>query len=104
MIDIAAGSAKLSVNLPEFNRRFKYDVLDIAGSCSACGLIFNVDVMSVMLNTNNLVSGSPLQVPLAWLFIFEVYTISNVKGWVVSGNSVLRGCEPVFVQCFLGYS
>ena len=89
MIDIAAGPAELSVNVPEFNRRFKDDVLDIAGLCSACGLVFYVDVMSVALNTNNPVSGSPLQIPFAWLFIFEVYMISNVEGWVVSGYRVL---------------
>ena len=97
MIDIAAGPVELSVNVPELNRRFKDDVLDIAGSSSARGLVLYVDVMSIVLNTNNPVSGSPLQIPLAWLFIFEVYMISNVEGWVVSGYSVLRGCEPVLV-------
>ena len=97
MINIAVGSAELSVNVPELNRRLKDDVLDIAGSCSACGLVFYVDVMSVVLNMNNPVTGSPLQIPLAWLFIFEIYMISDVEGWVVSGYSVLRGCEPVFV-------
>ena len=30
MIDIAARSAKLGVNVPEFNRRFKDDILDVA--------------------------------------------------------------------------
>ena len=30
MINIAAGSAELSVNVPELNRRFMDDVLDIA--------------------------------------------------------------------------
>ena len=104
MINIVAGSSKLSVNVPELNRRFKDDVLDIAGSCSAGGLVFYVDVMSIVLNTNNLVSRSPLQIPLAWLFIFEVHMISNVEGWVVSGYSVLRGSEPVLIQCFLCYS
>ena len=97
MVDIAAGPAELSVNILELNRRFKDNVLDIAWSCFAHGLVFYVDVMSIALNTNNLVSGSPLQIPLAWLFIFEVYTISNVEGWVVSGYSVLRGCEPVLI-------
>ena len=95
MIDIAAGSAELGVNVPELNRRFEDDVLDVAGSGPASGLVLYVEVTSVALNTNNPVSGSPLQIPLAWLFIFEVYTISNVEGWIVSGYSVLRGCEPV---------
>ena len=70
MIDIMAGPAELSVNVPELNRRFKDDVLDIAGSCSACGLVFYVDVMSVALNTNNLVSGSPLQIPTCLVVYF----------------------------------
>ena len=69
MINIVAGSAELSVNVPELNRRFKDDVLDIAGLCSACGLVFYVDVLSVVLNTNNPVSGSPLQIPLAFFFL-----------------------------------
>ena len=30
MIDIAAGSAKLGVNVPELDRRFKDDILDVA--------------------------------------------------------------------------
>ena len=30
MIDIAAGSAELGVNVPELNRRFKGDILDFA--------------------------------------------------------------------------
>ena len=85
MINIAAGSAELSVNVPELND---------GGS----------RMMSIALDTNNLVSRSPLQIPLAWLFIFEVHMISNIEGWVVSGYSVLRGCEPVLVQCFLCYS
>ena len=97
MIDITAGPAKLGVNVPELNRRFKDNVLDIAGSHFARGLVFYVDVMSIALNTNYPVSGSPLQIPLAWLFIFKVYTISNVECWVASGYSVLRSCEPVLI-------
>ena len=95
------GSAKLGVNVPELDRRFQNYICDIAGSCSSCGLIFDVDVMSVALNTDNLVSGSPLQIPFSWLFVFEVYMISDLKGWVISGNSLLDGCKSIFVQCFL---
>ena len=51
MIDIMAGPAKLGVNVPELNRRFKDNVLDIAGSRFAHGLVFYVDVMSIALNT-----------------------------------------------------
>ena len=47
------------------------------------------DVMSIVLNTNNPVSGSPLQIPFAWLLIFEVYTVSNLEFWVGSRSSLL---------------
>ena len=30
MIDIATGSAKLGIDVPELNRRFKDDILDVA--------------------------------------------------------------------------
>ena len=86
MINIVTGSAKLGVNVPELNGRFKNYIFDIAGLCFFCSLVFDVDVMSAALNMANLVSGSPLQIPLAWLFVFEVYMISNLKGWVVSGR------------------
>ena len=101
MIDIETGSAKLGVNVPELNGRFKNYIFDIAGSCFSCSLVFNVDVMSVVLNMDNPVSGSPLQIPFALLFIFEIYMISHLKGWVISGDSPLCGCKSIFVQCFL---
>ena len=85
MVNIATGSAKLGVYIPEFDRRFQNYVCDITEPCFFCGLVFDVDVMSIALNTNNLVSGYPLQIPFAWLFVFEVYMVSNLKGWVVLG-------------------
>ena len=85
------GSTKLGVSVPELNRRFKNYISDIAGLCLSCGLVFDVDVMSIVLNMNNPVSRSPLQIPFAWLFVFEVYTVSNLEGWVVSGSSLLSG-------------
>ena len=88
MVNIATGSAKLGVDIPELDRGFQNDVCDITGLCFSCGLVFDVDVMSVELYTNNLISGSPLQIPFAWLFVFEVYTVSNLKGWVGSGSSL----------------
>ena len=89
--DIGTGSAKLGVNIPEFGRRFQNYVGDIAGPCFSCGLVFDVDVVSIVLNTNNLVTRSPLQIPFAWLFIFKIYTVSNLKDWVVPGRSLLSG-------------
>ena len=91
MVDIATGSAKLSVDVPEFSRRFQNNFRDIAGPCFSCGLVFDVDVVSIMLNMNNPVTWSPLQIPFAWFFVFEIYTVSNLKGWVVSGSSLLSG-------------
>ena len=101
MVNIATSSAKLGVDVPKLDRRFQNYVCDVVGLCSSCSLIFNVDVMSVALNTDNPVSGSPLQIPFSWLFVFEVYMISDLKGWVISGNSLLGGCKSIFVQCFL---
>ena len=100
MINIVTGSAKLGVNVPELNRRFRNYIFDGAGPCFPCSLVFDVDVMSVALNTDNLVSRSPLQIPFAWLFVLEVYMVSNLKGWVVSGDSLLVGCKSIFIQCF----
>ena len=60
MVNIAAGSAELGVNVPKLNRRFLNNICDIAGSCFSCGLVFNVDEMSIVLNTDNLISRSPL--------------------------------------------
>ena len=101
MVNIVTGSAKLGVDVPELNGRFQNYIFDVAGPCFSCSLGFDADVMSVALNTDNPVSGSPLQVPFAYLFVFEVYTISNLKGSVVSGNSLLGGCKSIFIQCFL---
>ena len=80
MINIATGPAKLGVNVPELNGRCKNYIFDVAGPCFSCSLVFNVNVMSIALNMDNLVSGSPLQIPFARLFVFEVYMISNLKG------------------------
>ena len=58
MTNIAAGSAKLSINIPELNGRFQYNVCDIAGSYFSCSLVFYVDEVSVALNVDNPVSMS----------------------------------------------
>ena len=71
--------SNLGVNVPKFNGRFENDVLHIARSNFPSGLIFYVDEMSIMLNADNSVSRSPLEVPFAWLLIFEVDMVSNLK-------------------------
>ena len=96
MVNIVTGSAKLGVDVPELNRKFKNYIFDIAGLCFSCSLVFDVDVMSVVLNTDNPVSRSPLQVPFAWLFVFEVYMISHLKGGVVFSVAVNLFSSSVF--------
>ena len=59
MINIAAGAAKLSINIPELDGRFQYNVFDIAGLYFHCSFVFYVDEVSVMLNVDNPVSRSP---------------------------------------------
>ena len=79
MVDVTKGSSELGINVPEFNRRFEDDVLHIARSDFPSGLIFYVDEMSVALNVDNSIARSPLEVPLAWLFILEVDSVSYLK-------------------------
>ena len=43
VVNIAAGSAVLGVNIPKLNRRLQYNICDIAGLCFAFGLVFTVD-------------------------------------------------------------
>ena len=70
MVNIITGSSKLGVNVPKFDVRFKNDVFHVAKSNFPSGLIFYVDEMPIALNADNSVSGSPLEVPFAWLLIF----------------------------------
>ena len=73
------GSSELYIDVPELDRWFENNILYIAGSDFPSGLIFDVDEMSIMLNVDNLISGSPLEVPFSWLLILEVYSVSYLK-------------------------
>ena len=42
-------------------------------------LIFDVNVVSITLNTGNMISGPPFQVPLSWLFVLEVNSITYLE-------------------------
>ena len=84
VVDNAAGSTEPGVNVPKLDRRFKNNICGIAGLCFSCGLVFNVDEKSIALNTDYLVTRSPLQIPFSGLFVLEEDTISNLKGWVIS--------------------
>ena len=82
MIDIFSTSAKLGFYVPKFHWRFKYYILHVAGSYFSCGLVFNMQKMSIVLNLDNSISGSPLEVPFAGLLVLEIYPISYFKrGW-----------------------
>ena len=59
VINIVAGSAELSINIPELDGRFWYNVFNVAGSYLPCSLVFYVDEVSVMLNADNPVFRSP---------------------------------------------
>ena len=84
VVDIFSSSAKLGIYVPKFHWRFKYYILHIARSYFSCSLVLNMQKMSVMLNLDNSVSGSPLEIPFAGLLVLEIYSITYLKrGWCV---------------------
>ena len=77
MVVIFSSSAKFFIYVPKFHWRFKDYILHIARLYFAGSLVFDVQKMSVMLNHDNSVSGSPFEIPLAWLFVPK-YTLSPI--------------------------
>ena len=63
VVDELAGSPKFWVHIPQFTDCFKDNVLNIAGSDFSCGLVFDVQVASFMLNPDDSISCSPFEVP-----------------------------------------
>ena len=88
--------------LPNWVWQFKYYILHIARLYFVCGLVFNMQKMSIVLNLDNSVSGSPLEIPFAGLLLLEIYPITYFKrGWCpVQG--LLCSFEVILIQCFLG--
>ena len=80
-----SSSGKLGIYVPKFHWRFKYYILQIARSSFSSGLVFNMQKMSIMLNLDNSVSGSPLEIPLLGCFFLK-YTLSPIlkEGGVLS--------------------
>ena len=68
MVDVFPCSAKLHFNISKFNWWLKYYIFDVAWSCFSSSLIFDMKIMSIMLNMDNSISRHPLQVPLPSLF------------------------------------
>ena len=104
MVDILSSSAKLCIYIQKFYRRFENYVLYIAGSYISGCLVFYVQEMSIILNLDNSVTWSPLDVPLAGLLVFEIYPITNLEGGWLSVHGLLSSFEAIFIQCLLSNS
>ena len=52
-------SAKLGVNIPQFNWQLMHNIFDIAGSSFSCSMVFYMKVVYVALYTGNPVTSSP---------------------------------------------
>ena len=89
VVNISPSSTELGVYVPEFYCWFQYNVCDIATSCFSSGLVFNMYEMSIILNADNSISGSPFQVPFARLLVFKIHSISYLEGWFVSCQCLL---------------
>ena len=59
VINISLSSTKLSMYIPEFYWWFQDDVWNIARSYLSSGLVFDMYEMSIVLNADNSISGSP---------------------------------------------
>ena len=101
MVDIFSSSAKLCIYIPKFYRRFENYILHIAGSYFSGCLVFYVYEVTVMLNLDNSVTWSPLEVPLARLLVFEIYPVTNLEGGWLSVHGLLSSFEAIFIQCLL---
>ena len=104
MVDIFSSSVKLDVYIPKFYRRFKYDILHIAGSYFSSCMVFYVQQVSIALNSDNSVTWSPLEVPLAGLLVFKIYPVTYLEGEWLSVHGLLCGFEAVHIKCLLSNS
>ena len=43
-----------------------------------------MEVVSIVLSINNPVSRAPFEVPFAWLFVFEIDSVTYFEGWCFS--------------------
>ena len=43
--------------------------------------VFDVQKMSITLNLDNSVSRSPFEIPLIWLFVLKIYSVTYLEGW-----------------------
>ena len=97
MVNVSSSSAKLCVNVLEFHWWFEYYIFDITRSCLPSSLIFNVSVVSVVFNMDNPVSQTPFEIPLAWLFVFELDSVAYFEGWWFPICGLLGSPEAVII-------
>ena len=69
--------AKLCVSIPQLNWQFMHTILDTAGSSFSCSLVFYMEVVSLVLNTDNPVTGSPFKSHFPCCMILN-YTLSPI--------------------------
>ena len=96
-------STKLISNIPQLKWWFLHNILDITRLGLCCGLIFYMNVMSVMFCMENPISKPQFQVPFARLFIFKVGFISDLKVRCRMVCCLLCISYPIFMQGFLRY-
>ena len=60
MVNKFSHSAKLGIHMPQFYQWFMHNILYTARLGPSWGLIFDVEVMSIMLYMDSLISSSPL--------------------------------------------
>ena len=96
-------SAKQGISISCINWRLMYNILPITRSCLSCGLIFNMNIMSIMLYMDNPISSSPFQISFSRWLVFEMYSVSNFEVWCRLVCNLLWNSEFVFIQCFLCY-
>ena len=78
--------------------RFENYILHIAGLYFSGCLVFYGQEVSLMLNSDNSVTWSPLEVPLAGLLVFEIYPVTDLEGGWLSVHCLLCSFEVIFIQ------
>ena len=72
-------SAKVGIHIPQLDCWFMHSILYITRMGLSCGLIFNMQVVSIMLYADNAISCSQFQIPLVRLFISKINSVSHLK-------------------------
>ena len=77
-------STKCCVKIPQLNWWLMHNIFDVAGSSFSCSLVLYMEVVSIVLCTDNPVTSSPFKVPFARLLVFKACSVTNFKiRWAV---------------------